>query len=192
MTPFDVYQGVGLVRWDEATRSFHEVAIDTMARTSKGDPPAELDEIVRRGQVPTVCAQELSDIRWTRHALEAEMITGPVALKLFVIDQFVKGAEPSPEGVDALLTHVTEEMEPTIVPSRMSSKARCEAVLRHAIRRGAHIRVGLGDNPEAFPSESNADLVRWAVELAADEGREPASPEDVRRFFTPARRLVAT
>ena len=190
MTPFDVFQGVGLVRWDEGDRVFREVELDTMPQASRGDRPAELDEIVRRGQVPTVCAQELSDIRWTRHAIEAKMITGPVALKLFVIDQFMKGAEPTPEGVDALLSHVTDEMEPMIVPSRMSTKERCERVLRHALGRGMHIRVGLGDNPEAFPSGRNSELVRWAIELAADYGRTPASPDEVRKFFVPARQLA--
>jgi uncharacterized protein (DUF849 family) len=184
MCPFDVFQGVGNVTWDEATRSFHEIGFDieTMG-AGKGDTPAELEEMVRRGQVPTVCTQELSDIRWTRHALEAGLISAPVALKIFVIDRFIKGADPSPAGVDALLTHVTADMEPTVVPAMMASRERNETILRHAMRRGAHIRVGLGDNPDAFPTETNADLVRWAVELARDEGLQPATAQDVRRLF---------
>jgi uncharacterized protein (DUF849 family) len=184
MSPFDVFQGVGTVSWDESARKFKEIGfdIDTIGK-SKGDRPAELDEMVRRGQVPTVCTQELGDIRWTRHALEAGLISAPVALKIFVIDQFIKGAEPSPAGVDAMLSGVTSDMEPMIVPTMMATKERNEAVLRHALRRGAHIRVGLGDNPGAFATETNADLVRWAVELAQDEGLKPATAEDVRQFF---------
>jgi 3-keto-5-aminohexanoate cleavage enzyme len=184
MSPFDVFQSVGTVAWDEASRSFRAMGfdIDTMGK-SKGDKPAELEEMVRRGQVPTVCTQELGDLRWTRHALEAGLISAPVALKIFVIDQFIKGTDPSPAGVDAMLSGITDDMEPMIVPALMASKERNETILRHAMRRGAHIRVGLGDNPDAFPVETNADLVRWAVELARDEGLEPATAADVRQFF---------
>ena len=85
--------------------------------------------------------------------------------------------------VCALLSHVTAEMEPMIVPSSMSSRHDTEVLLRHAMRRGAHIRVGIGDNPVGFPTETNAELVEWAVDLARDEGLEPATPSEVRAFF---------
>jgi len=51
---------------------------------------------------------------------------------------------------------------------------------RLAIARGAHVRVGLGDNPvEADGSQpTNAELVRRVVDLAAAAGREPATPSE--------------
>jgi uncharacterized protein (DUF849 family) len=186
MIPFDVFQGVGAVAWDGDARRFAEIAFDVDAMAvPKGDRPAELDEIVARGKVPTVCVQELGDIRWTGHAVEAGMLHPPVQIKMFVIDRFIKGAEPSPVGIDALLAHATSDMEPMIVPALMTSRERTEVLLRHAMRRGAHVRVGIGDNPEAFPLETNAELVAWAVKLAAQEGLEPATAEDVRRHFSP-------
>jgi 3-keto-5-aminohexanoate cleavage enzyme len=184
IVPFDVYQGVGNVLWDDSTKSFRERFSDIKALSAhKAASPPELTEMLRRRVLPTVCASELGELRWTRHAIEAGLIQAPVSLKLFMRAGQVKGAEPTPNGIDALLTHVTPEMEPLIVPSAMTSRRDTEALLRHAMRRGAHIRVGIGDNPVAFPTETNAELVEWAVELAADEGLEPATPADVRAYF---------
>ena len=45
------------------------------------------------------------------------------------------------------------------------------------------VRVGLGDMADAFPTATNADLVRWAVKLVRDSGREPATPGEVRKYF---------
>jgi 3-keto-5-aminohexanoate cleavage enzyme len=54
-----------------------------------------------------------------------------------------------------------------------------------AIERGAHVRVGLGDNPvEADGSRpTNAELVARVVELAAAAGREPATPDEARAIL---------
>ena len=184
IAPFDVYQGVGHVTWDELTKSFRERVSDIAALADrKGANPSELAEMARRRVTPTVCASELGELRWTHYALQAGLLTAPVALKLFMRAGQIKGAEPTPNGVDALLSHVTAEMEPMIVPSSMSSRHDTEALLRHAMRRGAHIRVGIGDNPVGFPIETNAELVEWAVDLARDEGLEPATPSEVRAFF---------
>jgi len=189
MIPFDVFQGVGPVTWDADKREFSEISFDVDAiGTPKGARPAELDEIVARNMVPTICVQDLGDIRWTGHAIEAGMIHSPVQVKMFVIDRFVKGAEPTPIGIDALLAHATSDMETMIVPALMTTATRTETLLRHAMRNGAHIRVGIGDNPEAFPSQTNPELVEWVVRLAEEEGLKPATAADVRRFFTPASR----
>jgi 3-keto-5-aminohexanoate cleavage enzyme len=183
MVPFDVFQSVGLVNWDQATRSFREIQIEWMPSVSKGDRPAILDDVYERGHVPTVCVQELGDLRWTRLALEAGILRPPVALKIFVMGKYVRGPEPSPAGLDAMLSHVTPEMEATVVPSRMTSPQVTEDLLRHALDRGVHVRVGIGDNPQAFPTQTNAELVEWAVELVHQAGLQPATPDEVRSFF---------
>ena len=53
-------------------------------------------------------------------------------------------------------------------------------IARIAIVRGAHVRVGLGDNPvEADGAElTNAELVTRIVEMAAEVGREIATPTE--------------
>jgi uncharacterized protein (DUF849 family) len=53
-------------------------------------------------------------------------------------------------------------------------------IARLAVDRGAHVRVGLGDNPvEADGSRpTNAALVQRVVDLAAAAGRAPATPAE--------------
>lgn len=52
------------------------------------------------------------------------------------------------------------------------------SVLRRALTRGAHVRVGFEDAvhlPDGRLAVSNAELVAWAVAAARQVGREPAS-----------------
>src|SRR5436190_941137 len=67
-----------------------------------------------------------------------------------------------------------------------------ERLCRHALARGGGIRLGIGDDPEAFPESTNAALVERAARWVAEAGRPLASPADVRRRFgleaTPGRR----
>jgi len=60
------------------------------------------------------------------------------------------------------------------------SASRAETLLRAAIRRGCNIRVGIGDNPSAYPCARNAEVVARAVELVREAGHEPATPSEVR------------
>ncbi|MFC4544135.1 3-keto-5-aminohexanoate cleavage protein [Halosolutus amylolyticus] len=55
-----------------------------------------------------------------------------------------------------------------------------------AIAMGGNVRVGLEDNfyrPSGEMAESNADLVADAVEMAAQVGREPATPDEAREIL---------
>ena len=56
-------------------------------------------------------------------------------------------------------------------------------LIRAGIELGAHVRVGIGDNPDAFPDVTNAELVRWAAQEIRKAGLEPATPQDVRQSF---------
>jgi uncharacterized protein (DUF849 family) len=69
------------------------------------------------------------------------------------------------------------------VPYEMQDRGRTEELLLAALDRGMHIRVGIGDNPTAFPTQTTAELVEWAVELASTRGLKPASPSDIRRRY---------
>jgi uncharacterized protein (DUF849 family) len=54
-----------------------------------------------------------------------------------------------------------------------------------AIDRGAHVRVGLGDNPvDADGSRfTNTEMVQRIVEMAAARGRQPATPAEARAIL---------
>jgi 3-keto-5-aminohexanoate cleavage enzyme len=57
------------------------------------------------------------------------------------------------------------------------------AVARQALAEGAHVRVGFEDAvhlPEGRLARSNAELVEWAVRVAQDRGREPATIAEAR------------
>jgi 3-keto-5-aminohexanoate cleavage enzyme len=60
------------------------------------------------------------------------------------------------------------------------------AMAMHAIPLGGHVRVGIEDSIEYLPgrlAESNAELVARIARIAAEFGRELASPTDVRRIL---------
>jgi 3-keto-5-aminohexanoate cleavage enzyme len=51
---------------------------------------------------------------------------------------------------------------------------------------GGHVRVGIEDHIEYLPGElarDNAQLVERVVRLAAEYGREVATPDDARRIL---------
>lgn len=55
-----------------------------------------------------------------------------------------------------------------------------------ALDLGGHVRVGFEDNlylKQGVPAKSNAELVEMAVKLAADKGREPATPAEAREIL---------
>lgn len=55
-----------------------------------------------------------------------------------------------------------------------------------ALAMGGHVRVGLEDNfylREGVMARSNGELVEKAVRMARDVGREPAEPDEVRRWL---------
>ncbi len=62
----------------------------------------------------------------------------------------------------------------------MMDAGRSEDLLRAALERGLHVRVGIGDSPYAHPTATNAHLVARAVHLVREAGYEPATPADVR------------
>ena len=87
--------------------------------------------------------------------------------------------------VSQLLADVPAEIpaEITVLTMTMHDRALCEEIIRAGIELGAHVRVGIGDNPDAFPDVTNAELVRWAAQEIRKAGLEPATPQDVRQSF---------
>lgn len=122
--------------------------------------------------------REPGHVRITVAAHRKGWMTGTVLFKLNLADHALWGLPPSEAAVDTYLGLVPDDipytwMAYTYGPSHWD-------IARLALARGAHVRVGLGDNPvEADGSRpTNAELVRRVVDLAAAVGREPASPAD--------------
>jgi uncharacterized protein (DUF849 family) len=104
------------------------------------------------------------------------LMDGTLLFKLNLGDYALWGLPPSAAAVDAYMGIVPDDipytwMSYTYGPSHWE-------IARLAITRGAHVRVGLGDNPvEADGSQlTNAELVTRIVEMAAAAGREIATP----------------
>jgi uncharacterized protein (DUF849 family) len=126
----------------------------------------------------SVVVREPGHVRITVAAHRKGWMTGTILFKLNLADHSLWGLPPSAAAVDAYLDVVPDDVPYTYMaytygPSHWD-------MARLAIDRGAHVRVGLGDNPvEADGSRpTNAELVRRVVDLAAAAGREPATPAE--------------
>ena len=137
----------------------------------------------RIGVTPTVNVFDVGEARWLALAVRAGMFSTPLYVKLFLCEQLVTGPFADERGIDAYLSQLPPELdlECTIVPYTMMDAGRSETLLRAALQRGLHVRVGIGDSPYAHPSASNAGRwspVRW--NWCATAGYEPATPSHVR------------
>jgi len=180
LASYDVPQEVvGPRLWNDRARRFEDPPFDTVG----GDaPPDPLAEMRRLGVRPTVNVFDVGEARWLTLAIRAGMFPGPVYVKLFLCEQLVTGPFPDAHGIDAYLSQFPPglDIECTIVPYTMMDAGGAEHLLRAALARGLHVRVGIGDSPYAYPTARNADLVARAVELVREAGLEPATPSDVR------------
>lgn len=181
VTPFDVVQHFRRTMWDFDERRIRaNTALD--GDTTRPDYAPELDEFKRRGLVPTVAVFELGEVKWAVRAVECGILDTPLDMKIFLTDTWMKGPFADVTGLESFLSQVPDglDAEITVVPYEMETKERTERLLRAALDRGHNIRVGIGDNPRAWPEATSAELVEWAVGLVAGVGAKPATPADVR------------
>ena len=178
--PFDVVQHVKRVQWNHETGRIEGMTALGGDHSEAADPPV-LRRFRELGLVPSIGAFELGDVKWAVLAARSGLVDTPLCLKLFLNDSWVRGPFADLGGLDAFVSQVPPDVpaEVTIVPYEMASAERCWELLDAALARGHHIRVGIGDNPSAFPDATNADLVARAVELAARHGLAPATPAQV-------------
>ncbi|MFM8305182.1 MAG: 3-keto-5-aminohexanoate cleavage protein [Actinomycetota bacterium] len=137
-----------------------------------------LELTAAKGIQYSVVVREPGHVRITVAAYRNGWMRGTVLFKLNLADHALWGLPPSADAVDAYLGIVPDDIPYTYMaytygPSHWEMS-------RLAIARGAHVRVGLGDNPvEADGTRhTNADLVRRIVDMAAAAGREPATPAE--------------
>ena len=188
LAPLDL-GSVGIVVWDERTQSFgpevdqlrqHGVVANLL--------PFLLDALERTyalGMVPSLAAFDVGFTRTMVLLIRAGQLRPPVFLKIFLSGAWAVGPFPTEEALDFHLRQIPPDLavEWVLVPYALDDPALVERLCRHALARGGGIRVGIGDNPGAFPDASNAALVERAVRWVDVSGRPLASPADVRRRF---------
>jgi 3-keto-5-aminohexanoate cleavage enzyme len=186
LAPLDL-GSVGIVLWDERAQSFgpgvellreHGVVTNPL--------PFLLDTLERsyaRGMVPSVAAFDLGFTRTMVLLARAGRLRPPVFLKVFLSGSWAVGPFPTEEALDFHLRQIPCDLdvEWVLVPYALGDAAVVERLCRYALARGGGIRIGIGDNPRAFPDATNPVLVERAARWCGEAGRPVASPADVRR-----------
>ena len=186
LAPIDIGSR-NVVLWDRDAQSF--ASLDLLPAESQVaiNSPAEIEWVLAHGNErklhPTLGIFDMTYLRYSVHALWAGLLHPPLLLKWFLTERWVSGSFPTPAGLDAYVSQVPTDVdyEGIVVPYAMYDPADIEELWRHGLDRGQGIRVGIGDNPDAFPAATNAELVARAVDLIDDRGLTPATPTDVRR-----------
>ena len=140
-------------------------------------------EYDRREMTTSLAIFEPGHLRLAMAFLEAGLCSRPI-LKFFLSGSWLHGPLPNPAGLAFYIDMLRDLSGPRSIewfcaPSGIDSPGEIQALLRAAIGQGGHIRVGIGDNPSAAEGRSNRALVTEAVEIAAEFGRKPASPDEV-------------
>ena len=185
LAPIDIGSR-NVVLWDRDRQAF--ASLDLLPAESQVaiNSPAEIEWVLahadERRLHPTLGIFDMTYLRYSVHASWAGLLKAPLLLKWFLTERWVSGSFPTPAGLDAYVTQIPTgvDYEGIVVPYAMYDPAEIETLWRHGLDRGQGIRVGIGDNPDAFPSATNAELVERAVDLVDDRGLTPATPADVR------------
>ena len=137
-----------------------------------------LELCAKKGIQYSVVVREPGHVRIAVAMHRMGLMEGTILFKLNLGDNALWGLPPSEAAVDTYMDIVPDDihymwMAYTYGPSHWD-------IARLAIARGAHVRVGLGDNPvEADGAQlTNAELVTRIVEMAAEAGRQIATPAE--------------
>ncbi len=187
IAPIDI-GSVSIVLWNGEAHDL--VGVDGLrARGVVANPlPFTLDALDRAhglGMMPSLGAFDLGFTRTMVLLHEAGRLAAPVFFKIFLSGSWAVGPFPSEAALDFHLSQIPDELdvEWVLVPYSLDDAALIERLSRHALARGGGIRVGIGDNPAAYPDATNVELVEQAVGWCADAGRPVATAEEVRGRF---------
>jgi 3-keto-5-aminohexanoate cleavage enzyme len=139
----------------------------------------------RYGILHSITVREIGQIR---HAIAYHRLgwtRGTILFKLSFRDAMGFGLPPCAESIEIMTRPLITEDVPFewMVYSEGPSHDRLSAL---AVAMGGHVRTGLGDNPLlAGKKLSNAEQVERVVEIAQRQGRELATPADVRQMLRP-------
>jgi uncharacterized protein (DUF849 family) len=133
--------------------------------------------------IPNLAVYEPGHLRTVFAFIHAGVIRGAPLVKLFFSQHHQFGLLPDPDGLDAYVHMIetlgADEVEWMTVCTGMDQKDHCDELLAHTIERGGHVRVGVGDLPEATRGWTNAELVREIATVGEKAGRRPATPREV-------------
>jgi uncharacterized protein (DUF849 family) len=185
--PVDV-STVNLVLWDPATADIAPLDPLGGAEVIRNSLPFVADALERYydvGLVPTVAAFDVGSTRTISALMRAGLLREPALIKIFLWGSPAIGPEPSVEALDLHLRqlHTHFDVEWVVVPYGITDPAQIEEIARAALERGGGVRLGIGDNPVAFPAARNAELAERGARWATEIGRPVASPDDVRERF---------
>ena len=185
LAPIDVAT-VNLVLWDSGSDIAPIVPMQSVViRNSLPFVFDALRQYRSVGLVPTLAAFDVGSTRTIAALAAAGLLDSPVLLKLFLWGSPCIGPEPTVEALDLHLRQLPADLdvEWILVPYGIAQPDRIEELALAALERGGGIRIGIGDNPTAYPQHSNAELVTLAETWATRVGRPLATPDDVRRRF---------
>ena len=188
LAPLDL-GSVGTVVRDEHTRSFGP-GVDLLREHGVvANPlPFLLDTIERSSALGMVPSRAAFDVGFTRTMVllsQAGKLRPPLFLKIFLSGAWAVGPFPTEEALDFHLRQIPGDLdvEWIVVPYALDDAALVERLCRHALVRGGGMRIGIGDNPAAFPDVSNAALVERAARWVTESGRTLATSAGVRHRF---------
>jgi 3-keto-5-aminohexanoate cleavage enzyme len=160
-------------RYDPATG---EIKGDNPFVVTHADSAKFFDLCRRFGLHYGVVVREPGHVRAVVAYYRSGLIGGPILFRLNLADDMLFGLPPSPAAVETYRGLVPSDiphawMAYTYGPGHW-------AMNRHAVTSGAHVRTGLGDHPVEpdGSTPTNEAMVRRVVELAADAGRDVATP----------------
>jgi 3-keto-5-aminohexanoate cleavage enzyme len=132
--------------------------------------------------VPTFGAFDLGCSRILAMLSDSGRVDRPVLHKVFLSEGWAVGPVPSEAAMDLHVAQLPNDLdvEWIVVPYASSDPAMIEKLARAALAKGGHVRVGIGDSPNADPDATNADLVERVVGWAKGAGRPIAEPGVVR------------
>lgn len=178
--------------WDERARR-----VVSMSRPPRPDaayePPEVIIRAVESGLVPFFGLFDLADARMlAAFALEG-IVRTPVLVQLNFFWDLMRGPTPTVEALDAFLAELRRhdiDTEVCLFVRAAPDRESYEAFFDAALRRGVHLRVGLGDNARLFPTWSNADMVEHAVEMVTRHGLVPTTSAELRDRVSPRNSMI--
>jgi uncharacterized protein (DUF849 family) len=169
--------------WDETQQRLYV----SENRRIERDLPFVGPEIMARtrdaGLVPFFGLFDLAEVRTLSAFAQIGIVDAPVFIQINFFWDILWGPSPTPAALDAFVAEWNRlpiDTEMCMFVRGMPDRRGYESLLEAAIDRGIHLRVGLGDNPQLFPTATNADMVEHAVEIARRKGLTPVTPEQLR------------
>ncbi len=185
LAPVDI-GSTSIVVWDDQRRDFAGVEALRTLGVIDNPLPFIVDALGRArelGMVATLGAFDVGHTRTMTMLAESGRAAQPVLHKIFLSGSLAIGPVPTEAALDWHLAQIPDgiDVEWIVVPYAIKDAGLIERLARHALERGGHLRIGIGDCPAAEPDATNAELVERAVSWARDAGRPVASSDDVRR-----------